>query len=400
MISPKENSMESKKSNHIQFLHREDAKRPNEQKFTVTPWNVEGTIDYDRLIKDFGTEALTDSLLSRLEKHTGKLHYLLRRKIFFSHRDLNWLLDVHEKGETFYLYTGRGPSGHTTLGHMIPWMMTKWLQDVFGVDLWFQITDDEKFLFKEDLSLEETNKLGYENALDVIAMGFDPKKTRIFVDTDYAKTLYPQALRVAKHLNFSTTKAVFGFGGESNVGQIFFTSMQAVPCFLPSVLSGRKIPCLIPLAIDQDPHFRVARDIMPKLGYHKPAVLHCRFLPSLSGGGKMSASEPTETVFTTDTAEEVSRKIKRYAFSGGRDTVEEHRKKGGNPEIDTSYKWLTFFEEDDEKLRRIHEDYKTGHLLSGELKQILIDKLNEILKKHQAEREKAKKKLDKFIVKD
>ena len=370
------------------------------KEFTVTPWNVEGTIDYNRLIKDFGTEELTDSLLSRLEKHTGTLHYLLRRKIFFSHRDLKWLLDIHEKGEAFYLYTGRGPSGHTHLGHLIPWMMTKWLQDVFDVELWFQITDDEKFLFKDGLTLDETHRLAYENALDVIALGFNPKKTKIFVDTDYAKTMYPQALRVAKHLNFSTAKSVFGFDGESNVGQIFFTSMQAVPCFLPSVLAGRQIPCLIPLAIDQDPHFRVARDIMPKIGYHKPAVLHCRFLPSLSGGGKMSASEPTETVYTTDTPEEVARKIKRYAFSGGKDTIEEHRKTGGNPDIDSSYQWLTFFEENDETLRRIYDDYKSGHLLSGELKQILIDKLNKILKKHQSEREKAKKKLDKFIVKD
>lgn len=372
----------------------------SQNEFSVTPWNVEGTIDYNRLTQLFGTEPLTDALLSRIEHHAGNLHYLLRRKIFFSHRDLGWLLDVHEKGETFYLYTGRGPSGHTHLGHLVPWMLTKWLQDTFDVALWFQITDDEKFLFKQDLTLEQTNKLAYENALDVIALGFDPKKTKIFVDTDYAKTLYPQALRVAKHLNFSTVKSVFGFGGESNVGEIFFTSMQAVPCFLPSVLAGRPIPCLIPLAIDQDPHFRVARDIMPKIGYHKPAVLHCRFLPSLSGGGKMSSSEPTETVYTTDTPEEVARKIKRYAFSGGKDTIEEHRKNGGNPDIDISYQWLTFFEEDDEKLQRIYDEYKSGHLLSGELKQILIDKLNFILKKHQAEREKAKKKLDKFILKD
>src|SRR3989338_902721 len=101
----------------------------------VTPWKVEGNIDYQKLVKEFGTEFISDQLLHRLEKHTGPLHHLLRRKIFFSNRDLNWLLDVHEKEETFYLYTGRGPSGHTHIGHMIPWMLTKWLQDKFDVDL-------------------------------------------------------------------------------------------------------------------------------------------------------------------------------------------------------------------------------------------------------------------------
>ncbi len=45
--------------------------------------------------------------------------------------------------------------------------------------------------------------------------------------------------------------------------------------------------------------------------------------------------------------------INKYAFSGGRDTIEEHRNLGGNTEIDVSYQYLTFFLEDDEKLAHI-----------------------------------------------
>ena len=89
----------------------------------------------------------------------------------------------------------------------------------------------------------------------------------------------------------------------------------------------------------------------------------------------------------------------KYAFSGGQVTVEEHRKKGGEPEIDVSYQWLTFLEEDDDKLNQIYADYKSGKMLTGELKQILVDKLNKFLKKHQQEREKARTKIDKFIYK-
>ena len=366
---------------------------------TVTPWEVKGEIDYGRLIKEFGTEPITEALLKRIEKHTGDLHPYLKRKIFFSHRDLNQLLDRYEKGNKFFLYTGRGPSEQVHMGHITVWKFTKWLQEKFKVDLWFQMTDDEKFLFKQNLTLEETNKLAYENALDVIALGFDPKKTHIFSDIDYAKTLYPQALKVAKKLTLSTAQATFGFKGENNVGQIFYTAMQSVPCFLPSVLEKKELSCLIPLAIDQDAHFRISRDILPKLGHQKPSLLHQRFLPALSGIGKMSASEGV-TIFTTDTPEQVAQKIRKYAFSGGRDTIEEHRKKGGNPDIDASYQWLTFFEEDDKKLNKIYEDYKAGNLLSGELKQILIDKLNIFLKEHQKKREYAKKQLHKFIIKD
>ncbi|MBI2575502.1 tryptophan--tRNA ligase [Candidatus Woesearchaeota archaeon] len=372
------------------------------KKFTVTPWKVEGDIDYNRLIKEFGTEPLTDELLARLRRNAGgELHHFLRRKIFFSHRDLKWLLDEYEKGNKFYLYTGRGPSGNTHIGHLIPWIFTKWLQDRFDAELWFQLTDDEKFLFNEKLTMEETNRMAYENALDIIALGFRQGKTFIFSDLDYSKTLYRQALKVAKKLTVSTAKAVFGFKDSDNVGEVFFTSVQSVPAFLPSVLKGRNVPCLIPYAIDQDAHFRVTRDITPKLGYYKPAAIHCRFLPPLTGpGGKMSASVAETAVYTTDPPETVERKIRKYAFSGGRDTISEHRKKGGNPDVDVSYQWLTFFEENDEKLKKIHDDYVSGALLTGELKQILIDKLTAFLKRHQENREKARKVLDRFVLKD
>ena len=371
------------------------------KKYTVTPWEVKGEIDYNKLIKDFGTEKITDAIIERIRKHTKNVHYFLKRKIFFSHRDLNWILDEYEKGNNFFLYTGRGPSGNTHLGHLIPWIFTKWLQDKFDAELWFQMTDDEKFLFNNNLELNETNRLSYENALDVIALGFKPGKTFIFSDIDYAKTLYRESLKVAKKLTLSTAKAVFGFQNEDNIGKIFFTAMQSVPAFLPSVKKNKNIPCLIPYAIDQDAHFRVCRDILPKLGYYKPAAIHCRFLPSLTGPtGKMSASEAQTAIYTTDSEDEVKTKIMKYAFSGGKDTVKEHREKGGNPNIDVSYQWLTFFEEDDAKLKKIYEDYSSGKLLTGELKQILIGKLVKFLRQHQLNREKAKKQLDKFIVKD
>ncbi|MBA3063864.1 tryptophan--tRNA ligase, partial [Candidatus Woesearchaeota archaeon] len=163
--------------------------------FIVTPWEVKGEVDYDKLVKQFGTSIISDSLFNKIKKHTGKLHYMLRRKIFFSHRDLDILLDEYEQGKKFALYTGRGPSGHTHMGHIIPWIFTKWLQDAFDAPLYFQITDDEKFLCKPKLTKEETKKFSYENALDLIALGFNPKKTFIIIDTEYSKTLYNIAIQ-------------------------------------------------------------------------------------------------------------------------------------------------------------------------------------------------------------
>ncbi|MDO8556447.1 MAG: tryptophan--tRNA ligase [Nanoarchaeota archaeon] len=366
------------------------------EEFSVTPYDVKGSVDYDRLIKEFGLQQITEEQLKRLQPHTGKLHHLLRRKLFFAHRDLNFALEQHEK-KNLFLYTGCGPSGPIHMGHAVIWEFTKWLQDTLDVELWFQFTDDEKFLYK-DLSYEEIQQWMHENMLDVIALGFNPKKTHFLIDTKHASLLYPEAIKVAKKITFSTIKSAFGFTNENNIGSIFYTAMQAVPAFLPSVLKKKEMACLIPHAVDQDVHFKISRDVLPKLGHYKPASIQSQFLPALTGiqQGKLSSSTGA-AIYLTDTPEDVSKKIKKYAFSGGRDTIEEHRKHGGNPDIDISYQWLTWLEEDDKKLAKIHQDYTSGKLLSGELKQILIDKINEFLKEHQKRRKQAEQQLDKFI---
>jgi tryptophanyl-tRNA synthetase len=364
--------------------------------FIVTPWHVEGDIDYDKLIKQFGTEKITNLILKKIEKATGEIHFMLRRGVFFSHRDLGRLLDDYEKGKKFFLYTGRGPSGHTHIGHLVPWVFAKWLQEKFDTNIYFQLTDDEKFFAKQDLTLEQTRNFAYENALDFIALGFKPEKTKIIINTKNIKTLYPIAAEVAKKINFSNTKAVFGFTNETNVGMIFYTSLQSAPCFIEDR------PVLIPLGVDQDPHFRITRDVAPRIGKQKPALIHNIMIPALSGpGGKMSASDESGTVYTTDLPDTVKKKINKYAFSGGQATVEEHRKKGGNPDIDVSYQYLRiFFEPDDQKLKTIYDEYKSGKLLTGELKAILIERVNSFLKVHQERREKAKSQIDKFLFED
>jgi len=361
--------------------------------FIVTPWHVEGDIDYDKLIKKFGTEKISSELIERFKKITNEDHFMLRRGIFFSHREMNRILDDYEKGKKFFLYTGRGPSGHTHIGHLVPWVFAKWLQEKFDVNMYFQLTDDEKFYSKQNLTLEETGKFAYENALDFIALGFKPEKTKIIINTRNIQTLYPIAAKVAKKINFSNTKATFGFTNETNIGMIFYTSLQSAPCFIEDK------PVLIPLGVDQDPHFRLTRDIAPKIGKPKPALIHNIMIPGLEGpGGKMSASNENGTIYTTDSPGVVKKKINKYAFSGGQTSVEEHRKLGGNPDIDVSYQYLRiFFEQDDNKLKSIYDDYKSGKLLSGELKAILIEKINEFLLIHQEKREKAKDQINKFL---
>lgn len=63
-------------------------------------------------------------------------------------------------------------------------MFFRWLQEVFNVPLVIQLTDDEKYIWK-NLKLEEAKKLSIENAKDIIACGFDKKNTFLFSDLQF-----------------------------------------------------------------------------------------------------------------------------------------------------------------------------------------------------------------------
>lgn len=80
----------------------------------VDPWTVQTSsakgIDYDKLIVRFGSSKIDKELINRIERATGQRpHRFLRRGIFFSHRDMNQVLDAYENKKPFYLYTGPGP---------------------------------------------------------------------------------------------------------------------------------------------------------------------------------------------------------------------------------------------------------------------------------------------------
>jgi len=258
---------------------------PAEQ--VVTPWDVKGAevdgrlqqIDYNKLIVNFGTKRIDDALIERLERVTKqKAHHMLRRGLFFSHRDLSAILDRHEAGLPFYLYTGRvisdvtldmkGPSsGSMHVGHMVPFIFCKWLQQTFKCLLVIQLTDDEKFLFKPDLTLEAANGYAKDNARDILALGFKAESTFIFSDLDFMGShFYRNVVKISNCITANQARATFGFTDSyatrtllhyqrDSVGKFHFVSVQAAPSFSNTFpeLFGLKgdIPCLIPCAIDQ-----------------------------------------------------------------------------------------------------------------------------------------------------
>ena len=131
---------------------------------------------------------------------------------------------------------------------------------------YFSLTDDEKFLQTQDRSREEIGHYTYENILDIIAVGFNPDKTRIILDTRHIQHLYPIATEIAKRITFSTAKAVFGFSNSTNIGMIGFPPIQAHLAFYHQSLKISQLLVLIPAPIDQDPYWRVTRDMAERIG--------------------------------------------------------------------------------------------------------------------------------------
>lgn len=439
---------------------------------SMTPWAVKGTVNYMAQISHFGTSPIDGELIKRWEKVTGtKCPHQIRRGLVFSHQDIDKILDNVEKNIPVYLYTGRGPSGESMhLGHLIPFMLTKYLQDALNCIVVIQLSDDEKFFFKDGSKpedLELYRQYSYANARTIIACGFDPAKTRIFSNLERnCGDLYRNNVLIMKANTIGSVKSTYGLGEvlpetviqllkdslkdelekpvelqnatkiveltatikkfdspyASNLGQCVWPAFQSGPAFCTSFRSdfqnaikkelekpdlpedvgkslskvlrelsdlknNQSIMCLVPMAIDQAPYFRMARDDAPTLRCPKPAVIHTEFLPGLqqSIGGKMSTTGDSKnaTLFLDLEPTKIKKMIKSYAFSGGGDTRDEHREYGGNTKIDISYQYLTFFLESDEELAKIAEEYTSGRLESGALKEIAGDIVARVIAEHQ-----------------
>lgn len=385
----------------------------------VTPWAVSSKngIDYMKLIRKFGCDAIDGRLIKRFEQVTNmRAHPWLRRGLFFSCKDLARVLDDYEAGKPIYLYTGRGPSSEAMhLGHMVPFMFTAYLQRALSAVLVIQMSDDEKYAFKgvpDGKSLEYYNRLTFENARDIIACGFDPERTFIFSNQNtVGGELYDNTVRLMSRFTGNAIKSIYGLDLDRKLGELSWPAFQCAPAYSNSFADilhpteeyskplpdgtrrflGQHMRCLVPMAIDQRPYFAMARDFVDKFKgpFIKPAEIHSEFLPALEGvAAKMSSTTNSAAVFLTDTEKQIRKKINRFGFSGGKDTLEEHRQYGGNLTHDIAFQYMLYFNHDDDQMQTIAHRYRSGEMLSGEIKKLMADCVCEFVTHHQAERAK------------
>jgi tryptophanyl-tRNA synthetase len=153
---------------------------------------------------------------------------------------------------------------------------------------------------------------------------------------------------------------------------------------------------LIPAAIDQDPYWRMTRDIADKMGYYKPAQIHSKFLPGLGMLGKMSSSKPETAIFTTDDPEVVDDKVSR-AFTGGQPTVALQRQLGANALGCPVFWYLRYFFDTEKQSEERMLRCKSGNLLCGECKADLSKGAKPFVAEFKKRREKAKDVINKFM---
>ena len=341
------------------------------------------------LTKEFGAK-----LLSELKKKPD--FYTFNKGIIYSHRDFDKFFMSLEKGEKCAIVSGLNASGTLHLGHKPVFDTNLFFQRKYNLPIFIPISDDESYVAgkvdTQEKALENSKKL----AKEIIAYGFDPKRTYFIIDQIYTN-IYNLAIKLSRKVTLSEIKATYGYTMDNNPGLFFYPTVQSAHILFPNEFMNIK-NILVPIGPDEDSHIRICRDIASRAGYIKPSIVHVKFFPGLDGE-KMSKSRDNAIFFSDD--EKTIRKKVNKAYSGGAKTMEEHRKVGGKPEEDVSIFYLKNLFLEDKESNKIIEKYRKGELLSGEVKKILADEIIKFLEEFQKRLKNVEmKQLDNSILKN
>jgi tryptophanyl-tRNA synthetase len=348
----------------------------------IDPWGAELPAEYEKIVKQFGLEVFDPSLFPEPNR-------LMRRRIVFAARDQKVIAECIKKKKPYYALTGIMPTADKIhFGNKMVVEQMRYFQQ-HGAKTYVLVADLEAATTR-GVSLEIARKRALEFHIPAyIALGLDPKKT-IFYFQSENKDVMHLAYEAAQRITLNEFRAVYGnadpariMAAVTQVGDILFPQLE------------EKMPGVIPVGIDQDPHIRLTRDVVKRSGkMHKlipPAGIYHKFTPSLTGELKMSKSRPTGNIDLPEDPKEACKKIQK-AVTGGRKTAEEQRKLGAEVEKDMVFELLKMhLIENDNKLDMIYQQYKTGQMLSGELKKIACEKMTAFMEDFVQKLEQAKK---------
>jgi tryptophanyl-tRNA synthetase len=134
-------------------------------------------------------------------------------------------------------------------------------------------------------------------------------------------------------------------------------------------------------------------------GFIPPASIYHRFMTGLTGG-KMSSSKPESHIALTEDPKEAGKKIMR-AITGGRQSLAEQKKLGGEPDKCSIYEFLVFhLSQDDKELLELDAECRSGRRMCGTCKKDVAERIERFLREHQQAREAARERLPEFGIKN
>ena len=342
----------------------------------IDPWGSNEVKIDDKLMKDFGLKKFKiDNLDSK--------HRFLTRNIIVAQRDFEAVSDCIKNNKSFIQLTGIAASGPLHLGHKVD-IDAFMLFNELGAKSKFAVCDIDGYVSRPDSKvpdMETAKKYSVDMVANLLALGID--KEDIYVQSRMNSRYYEFVFELSKKITENSFKAIYGHVNPGKLSANLLQYGDILHLQLKDFYGP--MPSITGIGIEQDPHARACRDLAKRLPYNfkAPSFFYFTHQSGLQEGSKMSASEPDTAIFLNDSIKEIKRKINK-SFSGGQDTVELHRKLGGNPDIDKAYEILFYHHPDDKLVKDVYNKYKKGEMLSGELKKICIEFLTNFLEKHQS----------------
>ena len=352
----------------------------------IDPWGSGLLEDYEKIIKDFGLEVFDPKLFPEPNR-------IMRRNVVFAGRDLKIISDCIKKRKKFYVLSGIMPTSEKIhFGNKMVVENIKYFQD-HGAEAYVLVADLEAAAAR-GIPLEEAKKRALDFHIPAfVALGLDAKKTTFYFQSENIKVCRI-ASEASKKVTANEFRAIYG---SLDPGRVYSAFTQVGDILYPQ--TEERMPGIIPVGIDQDPHIRLTRDIVRRMKEKKfflPAGLYHKYTPSLDGSIKMSKSKPESCIELPEDIKSAKRKIKS-ALSGGRDTLEEHRKLGAIIKKDMVFELMKqHLIESDKELDEVYNDYKSGRMTSGELKDIACIKIEEFMNNFVEGIKKARKHIDKL----
>ncbi|WP_292426427.1 tryptophan--tRNA ligase [Methanoregula sp.] len=398
----------------------------------INPWSSTPSLDVEKTFAEFGIDPIAPVL-----KELPEIPYFMRRGIVVGQRDYLPIARAIRNHTPFHLLTGFMPSGHPHLGHLMLMREIVWHVQQ-GANGYVTIADREAYAVR-GLSWEKCREYGKEYLSCLFALGFEGE-TYFQSKNERLKDL---AFEAATKVNFSELTAIYGFTPETALAHADSVITQVADILYPQV-DREPAPTLVPVGIDQDPHIRLTRGIAHKFrmftveerdgyisvrsknapdaaldavkkafphakkyeghvdikgagcfdvsarvreierscggyAFYTPSSTYHVFLPGLTGG-KMSSSIP-ESLISFYEPEAAVRKKVMSALTGGRMTLEEQKRLGGEPEKCTIY-LLNMFHmvTDDAQLAEIHRKCKAGEITCGQCKKETAERVMAFLK--------------------